>query len=91
MRATDEDLEGWPHSGGIKFKGVTMRYKEDMEPAVNDVTFEIDPGMKVGIVGRTGAGKSSILQSLFRLIDLSGGSVEIDGVNIAEVGLHTLR
>lgn len=68
-----------------------MKYKEEMEPAVNDVTFDIEPGMKVGIVGRTGAGKSSILQSLFRLIELSGGCVEIDGVNIAEVGLHTLR
>ena len=68
-----------------------MRYREDLEPAVNDVSFEIEPGMKVGIVGRTGAGKSSILQSLFRLIDLSDGTVEIDGVNIKEVGLHTLR
>lgn len=68
-----------------------MKYREDLEPAVNDVTFEIEPGMKVGIVGRTGAGKSSILQSLFRLIDLSNGTVEVDGVDIKEVGLHTLR
>jgi ABC-type multidrug transport system fused ATPase/permease subunit len=68
-----------------------MKYREDLDPAVNEVSFEIEPGMKVGIVGRTGAGKSSILQSLFRLVDLSGGSVEIDGVDIKTVGLHTLR
>ena len=68
-----------------------MKYREDLDPAVDDVSFEIEPGMKVGIVGRTGAGKSSILQSLFRLIDLSSGTVEIDGINIKEVGLHTLR
>ena len=56
-----------------------MKYREDLEPAVNNVSFEIEPGMKVGLVGRTGAGKSSILQSLFRLVDLCQGSVEIDG------------
>lgn len=91
MKPGDELLKGWPHSGHIKFNSVQMKYREDLEPAVNDVTFEIEPGMKVGIVGRTGAGKSSILQSLFRLIDLSNGTVEIDGVDIKEVGLHTLR
>jgi ABC-type multidrug transport system fused ATPase/permease subunit len=54
-------LKGWPHSGKIKFSNVTMKYREDLDPAVNDVTFEIEAGMKVGVVGRTGAGKSSIL------------------------------
>lgn len=68
-----------------------MKYREELDPAVNNVTFEIEPGMKVGVVGRTGAGKSSILQTLFRLNDLSEGSIEIDGVNIKSVGLHTLR
>lgn len=58
---TDKDLVDWPHSGAIKFCNATMKYKEELDPAVNDVTFEIQPGMKVGIVGRTGAGKSSIL------------------------------
>ena len=70
---------------------MTMKYREDLEPAVINLSFEIEPGMKVGIVGRTGAGKSSILQSLFRLVDLHQGSVEIDGQDISKVGLHTLR
>ena len=70
---------------------MTMKYREDLEPAVINLSFEIEPGMKVGIVGRTGAGKSSILQSLFRLVDLHQGSVEIDGQDISRVGLHTLR
>jgi ABC-type multidrug transport system fused ATPase/permease subunit len=88
---TDKNLLNWPSAGHIKFNNVEMKYREELEPAVKDITFEIEPGMKVGIVGRTGAGKSSILQSLFRLIDLSNGTVEIDGVNIKSVGLHTLR
>lgn len=73
IQPSDSELIDWPQQGHIKFNGVQMRYREDLEPAVKDVTFEIESGMKVGIVGRTGAGKSSILQSLFRLIDLSAG------------------
>jgi len=46
-----------------------MRYREGLEPSVRDLSFEVEPGMKIGVVGRTGAGKSSILQILFRLID----------------------
>jgi ATP-binding cassette subfamily C (CFTR/MRP) protein 4 len=91
VKPNDAALKDWPSQGKIKFHNMTMKYREDLEPAVNGVTFEIEPGMKVGIVGRTGAGKSSILQSLFRLIELSDGHVEIDGVDIKTVGLHTLR
>lgn len=88
---SDEGLKSWPFKGQIKFKEMTMKYREELQPAVNNVSFEIEPGMKVGVVGRTGAGKSSILQSLFRLVDLHSGSVEIDEVDIKTVGLHTLR
>ena len=68
-----------------------MRYRENLPPSIENLSFTIQPGMKVGIVGRTGAGKSSILQILFRLCDISEGSVEIDGQNIKDIGLHMLR
>lgn len=69
-----------------------MRYRENLEPSVRNLSFTIQPGMKVGIVGRTGSGKSSILQILFRLTDPeAGGSVKIDGQDITTIGLHLLR
>ena len=68
-----------------------MKYRENLEPSIRDLTFKIQPRMKVGIVGRTGAGKSSILQALFRLSELSEGDIIIDGQNIKDLGLHILR
>ncbi len=68
-----------------------MKYRETLEPSIKDLNFTIQPKMKVGIVGRTGAGKSSILQALFRLCELSEGEIIIDGQNIKDVGLHALR
>lgn len=62
-----------------------------MDPAVKNLSFTVQPGMKVGIVGRTGAGKSSILQILFRLSDSEGGRLLIDGVDCKTIGLHLLR
>ena len=58
---------------------------------MNDLSLIIQPGMKVGIVGRTGAGKSTILQVLFRLTDSFKGTIKIDGHNIKDMGLHLLR
>lgn len=68
-----------------------MKYRETLEPSIRNLNFTIQPKMKVGIVGRTGAGKSSILQALFRLCELSEGEILIDGQNIRDVGLHALR
>ena len=68
-----------------------MSYRDSLEPSIKELSFKASAGMKVGIVGRTGAGKSSILQALFRLSELSAGKILVDGVDIAKVGLHTLR
>lgn len=58
---------------------------------LNDVTLAVPGGSKVGIVGRTGSGKSSFVQGLFRLVEPAQGRIVIDGVDISTVGLHTLR
>lgn len=68
-----------------------MRYRDGLEPSIKQLTFTVQPNMKVGIVGRTGAGKSSILQALFRLCELHEGKILIDGVDISTLGLHILR
>jgi ATP-binding cassette subfamily C (CFTR/MRP) protein 1 len=68
-----------------------MKYRDGLEPALTDLSFKVEKGMKVGIVGRTGSGKSSILEILFRLVEVTKGRVEIDGVNITDIGLQVLR
>jgi len=78
----------WPNKGDVDFNQVTMKYREGLEPSINKLDVKIKAGMKVGIVGRTGAGKSSILQALFRLVELSEGNIHIDGANLREIGLH---
>ena len=81
----------WPQKGKIEFTNVTMRYRETLEPSIRNLHMLIQPKMKVGIVGRTGAGKSSILQTLFRLCELEEGQIKIDDIDITTVGLHALR
>lgn len=68
-----------------------MRYREGLDLSLVNLSFEAQAGMKVGIVGRTGAGKSTILQVLFRLVEPATGAIYIDGVDISSIGLHLLR
>ena len=82
LALNDENKEFWPQRGDIVFENATMRYRETLEPSLRNLDFRIEPRMKIGIVGRTGAGKSSILQALFRLVELSEGKILIDGVDI---------
>ncbi|KAJ7172563.1 multidrug resistance-associated ABC transporter [Mycena filopes] len=89
---TPEDPpSSWPERGEIKFKQVEMAYREGLPLVLKGVTFDVRPGEKVGIVGRTGAGKSSLLQALFRMVEVQSGSIEIDGHDIHNVGLDVLR
>ncbi|XP_073695376.1 multidrug resistance-associated protein 1 isoform X1 [Garra rufa] len=82
---------GWPTAGHIEICNFGLRYREDLELAISDISVNIDGGEKVGIVGRTGAGKSSLTLGLFRIIEAAQGAIRIDGVNIADLGLHELR
>uniref|UniRef100_A0A8C2AUR3 Multidrug resistance-associated protein 1 n=1 Tax=Cyprinus carpio TaxID=7962 RepID=A0A8C2AUR3_CYPCA len=82
---------GWPTTGHIEIRNFGLRYREDLELAISDISVNIEGGEKVGIVGRTGAGKSSLTLGLFRIIEAAQGEICIDGVNIAKLGLHELR
>ncbi|KAK3836760.1 MAG: hypothetical protein J3R72DRAFT_200095 [Linnemannia gamsii] len=112
--------ENWPQQGRVVFKNYSARYREGLDLVVKDISFSVAPAEKVGIVGRTGAGKSSLTLALFRIIeaadsywalasdpsaeslssplesamfttDDSGGSIEIDGIDISTLGLRDLR
>ncbi|KAL8714669.1 MAG: hypothetical protein Q9220_001618 [cf. Caloplaca sp. 1 TL-2023] len=83
--------EDWPQKGEIVFNEVQMRYRDGLPLVLQGLTMYVAGGERIGIVGRTGAGKSSIMSALFRLVDLSSGSISIDGINIATVGLKDLR
>ncbi|GAA5830633.1 hypothetical protein JCM11251_002541 [Rhodosporidiobolus azoricus] len=81
----------WPQTGTIKFEHVQARYRADLDLVLKDVDFEIKGGEKVGVCGRTGAGKSSLTMVLYRVIEAAGGRIIIDGVDVSSIGLHDLR
>ncbi|XP_060566083.1 ATP-binding cassette sub-family C member 5-like, partial [Ruditapes philippinarum] len=81
----------WPSKGSVSFKDVIMKYRPDMNPVLRSVSFDIKPKEKVGIVGRTGAGKSSLAAALFRLVEVGGGSICIDGEDISKLHLSIIR
>lgn len=87
----DPDIEDWPPAGHIVFDNASMRYRENLDPVLHDLSFEVLPGERVGVCGRTGAGKSSILTALFRIAPLHQGRILIDDVDISKIGIHTLR
>ncbi|KUJ20045.1 uncharacterized protein LY89DRAFT_641526 [Mollisia scopiformis] len=81
----------WPSQGSVEFINYTTRYRPDLEPVLRDVSFKISPLEKVGIVGRTGAGKSSLALALFRGLEAEGGKILVDDVDIGLIGLQDLR
>ncbi|XP_040163168.1 multidrug resistance-associated protein 1 isoform X9 [Anopheles arabiensis] len=81
----------WPEQGMVEFRDFQVRYREGLELVLRGISFTVNGGEKVGIVGRTGAGKSSLTLALFRIIESAGGSIVIDGQDISQLGLHALR
>ncbi|KAF9267240.1 ABC transporter [Marasmius fiardii PR-910] len=87
----DKDVGVWPKEGKVEFKDVVMNYRPELPPVLKGISFSVAPGEKVGIVGRTGAGKSSLMTALFRVVELSEGTIDIDGRDISKLGLRELR
>ncbi|XGW32572.1 hypothetical protein V3C99_017265 [Haemonchus contortus] len=87
----EKPADSWPQQGKIDIRNVFLRYREGLEPVLKDISVSIQPKEKVGIVGRTGAGKSSLTLALFRTVEIDSGCIEIDGENISKLSLEELR
>ncbi|KAL5612887.1 hypothetical protein BROUX41_004035 [Berkeleyomyces rouxiae] len=83
--------QNWPVEGSVEFVDYTTRYREDLDPVLRNVSFKIEPRQKVGIVGRTGAGKSSLALALFRALEAETGKIVVDGMDVSTIGLEDLR
>ncbi|KAI8923601.1 ABC transporter type 1, transmembrane domain-containing protein, partial [Entophlyctis helioformis] len=81
----------WPSQGRISVKDVKIRYAPDLPDVLKGISFEVKTAEKVAVVGRTGAGKSTLSLAFFRIVPLAGGSIEIDDMDISEMGLYDLR
>lgn len=83
--------KSWPKKGAITFDHYSTRYRENLDLILKDISLDIKPSEKIGVVGRTGAGKSSLIMSLFRIIEPVEGRIIIDGIDISKIGLADLR
>lgn len=90
-QGVEEAPNGWPQQPSIEYTDCVLQYKEEGVNALNGISFRIKPGEKVGICGRTGSGKSSLFNALFRGEELKSGEIKIDGVNIRNIDLNRLR
>ncbi|KAG1681722.1 putative multidrug resistance-associated protein lethal(2)03659 [Nymphon striatum] len=90
-KCAEEDTppDNWPHKGSIFANNVSLAYNKNT-CVLKDICFSIKGGQKVGVIGRTGAGKTSLINAIFRLVEPSG-CLEIDGIDITKIGLHQLR
>uniref|UniRef100_A0A3P8WXD7 ATP-binding cassette, sub-family C (CFTR/MRP), member 10 n=1 Tax=Cynoglossus semilaevis TaxID=244447 RepID=A0A3P8WXD7_CYNSE len=81
----------WPEQGWVEFRGAILVYREGLPNALDGVNLVVRPGEKVGIVGRTGSGKSTLFLALFRMVELNQGQILLDGLDISSAGLGQLR
>ncbi|KAJ6238429.1 multidrug-resistance like protein [Anaeramoeba flamelloides] len=83
--------KAWPKRGKIEFQNLKMKYRPELEPVLKNISLTIEPTEKIGVIGRTGSGKSSLMMCLFRIVEYYKGKILIDGVDIAKMGLYDLR
>ena len=88
---SEEPPIGWPSCGEIRFEKLSMRYRSGLDLVLRDLDFTVAGGETVGICGRTGAGKSSLMLALFRMVEPASGCVRIDGVDTRTIRLQSLR
>ena len=81
----------WPKSGALEFKNVSLRYAEHLPMVLKKVSFKIESGSRVGLIGRTGSGKSTIFQSVYRFVDIAEGEILLDGESIHQIPLKRVR
>jgi len=91
LQGSESPPRSWPAEGRIEFVHVTLKYKPELPPALDDISFLIASGMQVGIIGRTGAGKSSVLNAIFRLVPICSGHILVDGIDVAKIAVRELR
>lgn len=81
----------WPAEGQLEIEGLVVGYDPDLPPVLRGLSFKVTKNQRVGVVGRTGAGKSSLTLALFRFLEAREGTIRIDGIDISKIGLHDLR
>jgi len=88
---TEKDCEDWPTNGIIEFQNYSVRYRPETPLILKDLTFKIKDKEKIGVVGRTGSGKSTLCLTLVRILEAVNGKIIIDGCDISQIGLRKLR
>ena len=91
VKEIEKPAKDWPAIGHVDIESYGLRYRKDLELVIENISCNISGGEKVGIVGRTGAGKSTLTSALFRIVEGAEGKITIDGVDISKIGLHDLR
>ncbi len=90
-KSLDKDLNNWPENKSIEVHNLTARYRSNLPIILSNVSFDVKSGERFAIVGRTGSGKSSLIQSFLRIIEPESGCIKVGGVDISSLGLHKLR
>lgn len=81
----------WPSEGRVEMKDLVVSYRPGLPPVIKGINLTIEPTMKIGVCGRTGAGKSTLFQVLFRMMEATSGSLCFDGVDVSSLGLEDVR